>query len=427
MSTIKKINTSYKRNITNITIQVPYTKIQCYNITSVSDNLTAVLDKGDLSLAARKFYSFYNPTTSYPPLLPYCENVTYMVETNLTTGYITVTEETQRHAELANENIRVGLLFASKAIVQLIANPFLGPITNRIGYTIPMFTGFAVMFVSTIIFAFGENYTILLIARSVQGIGSACSSVAGMGMLADRYQDDRERGNAMGIALGGLAMGMCALQPSVKPESQDGSPLIELLKDPYILVAAGSITFANMGIAMMEPSLPIWMYETMNAPEWQQGKWLSAMIGMVVIGLCLLAIPFSKNIFHLIAPNFGLGFAIGMVDSAMMPHMGYLVDLRHVSVYGSVYAIADVSFCVGFAVGPALSGTIVKGIGMLWIIAIINIIYAPLLAFIRNPPGKEEKMSLILNDKCPVKYVTYNQTSKSNPVSDDEDPYADDW
>ena len=30
----------------------------------------------------------------------------------------------------------------------------------------------------------------------------------GMGMLAERYPDDRERGNAMGIALGGLAMGV---------------------------------------------------------------------------------------------------------------------------------------------------------------------------------------------------------------------------
>ena len=41
----------------------------------------------------------------------------------------------------------------------------------------------------------------------------------------------------------------------------------------------------------------------------------------------------------------------GMVDSSMMPIMGYLVDLRHVSVYGSVYAIADVAFCMGFALG----------------------------------------------------------------------------
>lgn len=89
-------------------------------------------------------------------------------------------------------------------------------------------------------------------------------------------------------------------------------------------------------------------------------------------------VPFAKNIYGLILPNFGIGFAIGrsakfhplikmnsqhlntstflwcvkgMVDSSMMPIMGYLVDLRHVSVYGSVYAIADVAFCMGFALG----------------------------------------------------------------------------
>lgn len=43
----------------------------------------------------------------------------------------------------------------------------------------------------------------------------------------------------------------------------------------------------------------------------------------------------------------------GMVDSSMMPIMGYLVDLRHVSVYGSVYAIADVAFCMGYAIGKS--------------------------------------------------------------------------
>ena len=44
-------------------------------------------------------------------------------------------------------------------------------------------------------------------------------------------------------------------------------------------------------------------------------------------------------------------YVVGMVDVSMMPIMGYLVDLRHVSVYGSVYAIADVAFCLGFAIG----------------------------------------------------------------------------
>ena len=47
----------------------------------------------------------------------------------------------------------------------------------------------------------------------------------------------------------------------------------------------------------------------------------------------------------------------GMVDSSMMPIMGFLVDLRHVSVYGSVYAIADVAFCVGFAIGKFMTSS----------------------------------------------------------------------
>lgn len=32
---------------------------------------------------------------------------------------------------LEEENVRVGLLFASKAVVQLLINPFVGPLTNR--------------------------------------------------------------------------------------------------------------------------------------------------------------------------------------------------------------------------------------------------------------------------------------------------------
>lgn len=73
------------------------------------------------------------------------------------------------------ETVEVGLMFASKAFVQLLVNPIVGPLTHkygvhdikclcklnsywsvlnvaliRIGYSIPMFAGFVIMFVSTI-------------------------------------------------------------------------------------------------------------------------------------------------------------------------------------------------------------------------------------------------------------------------------------
>lgn len=75
------------------------------------------------------------------------------------------------------------------------------------------------------------------------------------------------------------------------------------------------------------------------------------MVGLIIIAVALVLVPTASSIYGLIVPNFFLGFAIGMVDSSIMPTMGYLVDIRHSSVYGSVYAIADVAFCLGFAIG----------------------------------------------------------------------------
>lgn len=199
-------------------------------------------------------------------------------------------------------------------------------------------------------------------ARALQGIGSSCSSVSGMGMLADRYTDDKERGNAMGIALGGLALGVLIgppfggimyefigksapflilsalalgdgvlqlfmLQPKIVIQESDPPSLKALICDPYILIAAGAITFANMGIAMLEPSLPIWMMDNMGSSRWEQGvtflpasisyligtnlfgplghkigRWMAACLGLIVIGVCLLLV---SKIFNF--QNFEIG------------------------------------------------------------------------------------------------------------------------
>lgn len=41
-------------------------------------------------------------------------------------------EEMKRHNTLAEENVYVGLMFGSKALVQLITNPWIGPLTNKL-------------------------------------------------------------------------------------------------------------------------------------------------------------------------------------------------------------------------------------------------------------------------------------------------------
>ncbi|VDP28759.1 unnamed protein product [Schistosoma curassoni] len=323
--------------------------------------------------------------------------------------------------ELGNEHIQVGIMFASKAIVQMIANPMIGPLTNRIGYSVPMFTGFVIMFTSTIVFAFGESYTVLFFARALQGVGSACSSVSGMGMLATCYTDDKDRSHAFSVALSGLAIGvlvspddlqrsyyintitylltnaflalqLIALKPKVRKEDQKGAALCELLRDPYILIASGSITFGNMGIALLESSLPLWMWKTMKSEGWQQGvaflpcsiayfigtnifgpiahkigRGISAGLGMIICGICLLSIPFCTRIEHLIAPMGGLGFAIGMNGR-------FFYDAYH---------------------GLSRRFKACISIRMLWFIAIVSLLYSPLTLYLRNPPKRDEAQSLV--------------------------------
>uniref|UniRef100_UPI00358FDBD5 synaptic vesicular amine transporter-like isoform X2 n=1 Tax=Myxine glutinosa TaxID=7769 RepID=UPI00358FDBD5 len=353
---------------------------------------------------------------------------------------------------LLNENFRVGLLLASKPVVQLLVSPIIGFLTNRIGYGIPLFSGFIMMFVSTMVFAFAENYAVLFFARAVQGIGSACSSISGMALLASLYQDDNDRGVVMGIALGGLAMGVLALQlfimkiPKVVAETQKGTPLLTLLKDPYILFASGVLCFGNMAIGVAEAIIPIWMLRTMCSTDWElgvallpasisyaiavnlfgvmankMGRWLCSMIGLILSGASCITIPYAVNIYTMIPPTFILGFSLGLIDCSMVPLMAHLVDIRHVSVYGGVYAITDGAFSLGYAVGPVAGGALVQSLGnsgffkTMLAIGMLNLVYAPSCFFLRNPPAREEKQAIL--DK---EHATYSATGNSNDKVDEE-------
>ena len=50
----------------------------------------------------------------------------------------------------------------------------------------------------------------------------------------------------------------------------------------------------------------------------------------------------STHMWHLVLPHFGLGLGIGVVDSALMPLLAFLVEERKSGAYGAVYAIAQV-------------------------------------------------------------------------------------
>lgn len=400
------------------------------------------------------------------------------------------------HIVFEGEDSAVGVLFASKAIVQLLINPFSGAIIDKIGYDIPMMIGLTIMFLSTAMFACGQSYGVLFFARSLQGVGSAFADTGGLAMIADRFTEESERSKAIGIAQAFISFGSLVAPPfggllyqfagkevpfivlslvslfdgfallfvmrPVKQALKDagverpkGTPIWKLFIDPYIAVCAGTLVMANISLAFLEPTISLWMENTMDVEEWQMGliwlpaffphvigvyttvklcksypqyQWLLAAIGLGMEGFCSFFVPFARSFWFLILPLSGICFGIAQVDTSLLPMLGYLVDVRYVSVYGSIYAIADISYSLAYAIGPIIAGGIVQSIGFLALnilIAVTNLLYVPVIAMLRNVYDYkpfENEANILMEDPPPKQYQTYVLQDGAATIPENQPP-----
>uniref|UniRef100_A0A6I8NQ58 Solute carrier family 18 member 3 n=1 Tax=Ornithorhynchus anatinus TaxID=9258 RepID=A0A6I8NQ58_ORNAN len=367
------------------------------------------------------------------------------------------------------EDAKIGVLFASKAILQLLVNPLSGAFIDRVGYDAPLLIGLAVMFLSTVLFALAEDYAALFAARSLQGLGSAFADTSGIAMIADRFPEEPERSRALGVALAFISFGSLVAPPfggilyqfagkrvpflvlaavclldgllllllaaaraggqEARAARPPGTPFHRLLRDPYVAVVAGALTTCNIPLAFLEPTVAAWMERTMGASEWQMGlvwlpafvphvlgvyltvrlaaryphlQWFLGALGLVAIGASSCTVPACRSFVQLVVPLCGICFGIALVDTALLPTLAFLVDLRHVSVYGSVYAIADVSYSVAYALGPIVASQIVHTLGFAQLslgMGLANVLYAPVLLLLRRVsylrPSRSEREILL--------------------------------
>lgn len=116
----------------------------------------------------------------------------------------------------------------------------------------------------------------------------------------------------------------------------------------------------------------------------------------------------------LMIPICGICFGIALIDTALLPTLGYLVDVRYSSVYGSIYAIADISYSFAYAVGPIIAGEVVEAIGFTALnlfIAFSNLLYAPVLMYLRHIydfKPFENEANILMADPPDKEYQTYS-------------------
>uniref|UniRef100_A0A1B0AA86 Major facilitator superfamily (MFS) profile domain-containing protein n=1 Tax=Glossina pallidipes TaxID=7398 RepID=A0A1B0AA86_GLOPL len=227
---------------------------------------------------------------------------------------------------LIGENSSIGILLAMKALLQLIFNPIVGSVSCKFGYHLPIIAGTICLLISSldgyaliygmhlfIAFAVGATYANLLVARAVQGIGSACITVCSMSLIAQNYPEEDRRSKIMGIVLGSIALGVLMGYPfggilydlygkttpfiilstiificlgmqlitmdlSTQSESLAMTDIQHsqsnwklLLKSKMILALILAIWFSTSVMAVLEPCLPIWLMQHLKPTRWQLG------------------------------------------------------------------------------------------------------------------------------------------------------------
>ena len=117
------------------------------------------------------------------------------------------------------------LLFASKSLVQVFANPLVGRLVDseKIALTSAFSTSLFVLIVSTLGFAYGvteRDFTILLSSRAVQGLASAGIITSGMATITLTTPANKH-GEKLGTAQVGIALGVLLGPPVAGLMSED--------------------------------------------------------------------------------------------------------------------------------------------------------------------------------------------------------------
>ncbi|XP_015585609.1 synaptic vesicular amine transporter isoform X2 [Cephus cinctus] len=356
-----------------------------------------------------------------------------------------------------DESGRVGLLLSSKAFIQLLLNPAVGTLTGTLGYAKPLFLGTLSLMLAALLFAFGQTYEVLFLARSVQGVSSACIGVSGMSLVASQYPEEDKRSKVMGFVLGSIALGVLLgypmgsvlydLEGKMAPFlwvscfvlvliclqllSLDFHPKIEqmeddtgwthLLSNTNILIISGAIWCSTSPMAILEPCLPIWLRTHIRPKKWQlgtafipdslgylvgtnffgviayrYGRCKTAVLAMILVGFSAILIPSATTMSQLVIPHLGMGLGIGVADAALVPLLASLVD-QNVN-YGPVYSIQQVAVSLAYSLGPIMGSELVPAIGFPWVMRIVGfstIAYCPFLIYL----ALEKKKPLVEDDK----------------------------
>lgn len=226
----------------------------------------------------------------------------------------------------AMTRMKIGFLFSSYAILQIIIAVPAGVLMDRIQYELPLLAGTVGLLVATGVYCISDNYWVSLAARSAQGVGHALTEPAAVGLVATFYSPAEGRQTIIcalsvvtavaymaGPVYGGfldehigsvapfgiLALGMfveialiaCIMQPIREHRQQVTLTLAEgtsnsegadsgkwrakdvwtLVRDPYVVLCCTAFAACSVTRISLESTIALWMKGRFESTETEIG------------------------------------------------------------------------------------------------------------------------------------------------------------
>lgn len=257
----------------------------------------------------------------------------------------------------------LGLALAAYAVpIALLSLP-LGRVADSMGRRPLLAAGLFLVAVGSVLIAMSDSIAVLLVARAIQGIGSAASWISALALVSDTAAPGR-RGEALGVALGATGAGSIA-GPAL------GGVMADLLsfEAPFLLFAAVAIGLLAATLIVLRPerrragpsvpALPTILQTTRSGI----GAWATAIMlaSAAALGLIEVVAPLDlEDRLGLSSGTIGILFAGSIaVDAVLSPLGGRWGDRRGrrgPAIAG--FALSAVSVAL-LAVLPGVWGTAV--------------------------------------------------------------------
>ena len=226
----------------------------------------------------------------------------------------------------------LGLALAAYAIPIALFSLPLGRFADSIGRRALLVVGLVFVAGGSILIAVSHSIGLLVIARAVQGLGSAASWISALALVLDMAPPGR-RGEALGVALSATGAGSIA-GPAFGGVTADATTF----EVPFLISAAlaaalllASLIVLPRGVRSRGPSIPA-LPVIIEATTSRAGAWGAAIMlaGAGVLGLIEVVAPLDlETRLGLSSATIGILFAASIaVDSAFSPFGGRWGDRR---------------------------------------------------------------------------------------------------